>query len=66
MNLKEMKEFVEELKTRKEMLNAVTALNSINEGGIRGEPSAVKSDQLDRLLKEIHELIDQLKAVKSK
>jgi RNA polymerase sigma factor (sigma-70 family) len=62
MSLEEMKKFVEELKIRKEMLNAVTELQFVNEGGYRGQPSTGKTDSIEPLLKEIKELVSQLKA----
>jgi RNA polymerase sigma factor (sigma-70 family) len=62
MTLKEMKEFVEELKVRKEMEGALASLNGHGEGGMAG----AKPEQLDQLVKELRELASQLKTGQGK
>jgi RNA polymerase sigma factor (sigma-70 family) len=66
MSLEEMKKFVEELKVRKEMMNAITELQTINETGMRGFPDSAKSHQTEALMKEIRELLGQIRAEREK
>jgi RNA polymerase sigma factor (sigma-70 family) len=62
MSLEEMKKFVEELKIRKEMMNAITELQTVNETGLRGHPEPPKSQPTEAILKEIRELLGQIRA----
>jgi RNA polymerase sigma factor (sigma-70 family) len=66
MTLKEMKEFVEELKVRKEMNEALNEMHSAGEGGTPGPNAGAKQAQTDQLVKELRELVGQLKSGKSK
>jgi hypothetical protein len=67
MNIKEMKEFVDELKVRTEVMKQLRALDDLGGmgGGMYGG-HAVKTDQVAALLKEMKALVDQIKAEREK
>jgi len=68
MTLQEMKEFAEELKVKTEIMKLLHELHKLDEGtsGGMGDGQVVKTDQVAPLLKEMKELVDQLKAEREK
>jgi RNA polymerase sigma factor (sigma-70 family) len=66
MRVKEMEDFAAELKVRKQVMNLITELQSVDAEGFRGQPSAAKPAQVDQPLKELKELITQLKSERGK
>ena len=62
MDLKEMKDFAAELTLREQIQKGIEELNSSSEGGHVEHPGALKADQLEPLLKEVRELLAQLKS----
>lgn len=68
MTMQEMSEFAEELKVKTEITKQLRELHQLDEGttGGVGGGQAVKTDQAAPLLKEMRELIDQLKSERAK
>ena len=67
MTIEEMKTFAEELKVKTELMKQLRDLRDLE--GMRDDPNrshAVRADQAAALLKEMKELVEQLKAEREK
>ncbi len=68
MNIQEMKEFVEELRVRTEIMKQLRELHKLDEGTLGGSGGGheVRADQGAALFKEMKELVDELKTQRQK